>query len=72
MMKQCNLENDLHKITSETLVITSKEDIIIPPIESHKMSEKILRAHVIEIAEGHASPIENPQELSKAIIKFLG
>ncbi|RCS22676.1 alpha/beta hydrolase [Phyllobacterium salinisoli] len=53
-----------------TLVISAIEDLLAPAREGKMLAEK-LGAAFIEIPGGHASPIEQPERLSRILVEFL-
>ena len=67
-----NCLQDLSNITSKTLVICGKEDLLFPPEESLVLSEKIpgSRFSFIEKA-AHSIHIEYPQAFIKMVLDFL-
>ena len=71
-ISEFNFLQDLPTITSKTLVVCGKEDILFPPEESLVLSEKIpdSRYSLIEKA-AHSIHIEYPQAFIKTIFDFL-
>lgn len=67
-----NCLQDVSNITSKTLVICGKEDLLFPPEESLVLSEKIpgSRFSFIEKA-AHSIHIEYPQAFIKIVLDFL-
>ncbi len=64
---------DLPRINIPTLVITSSDDIMIPPEESRKMAEALPSAELVVIPDsGHLPPVEQPAAVNAAILRFLG
>jgi 3-oxoadipate enol-lactonase len=62
----------LSKIKIPSLVICGEHDALTPPPVMEAMAEKINGADFIVIKNsGHMSPIENPEEVNKAIQGFL-
>jgi pimeloyl-ACP methyl ester carboxylesterase len=62
----------LSKIKIPALVICGEHDALTPPAVMKPLAEKISGAEFIVIKNsGHMSPIENPEEVNKAIKKFL-
>lgn len=70
-LKSANTEAWLHEIKSTTLVVVSENDIVIFPAESKIIHHKIPGATLAIIPGGHSSPVERPQQVNNAIIKFL-
>lgn len=61
----------LHEIKNPTLIMAAAEDIITLPSESQQLASAITNSQFITLSGGHSSPIEKPDEMSTAIIKFL-
>ena len=61
----------IHEIKATTLVIAAEEDIVALPTESQQLANTIPNAQFITISGGHSSPLEQPNEVNKAILKFL-
>jgi pimeloyl-ACP methyl ester carboxylesterase len=62
----------LPQIEVPTLVICGEHDAVSPPAEMRGIAERIPSARYVQIASaGHLSPIENPEEVNKAIREFL-
>ncbi len=63
----------LGRIRCPTLVIVGREDAISPPGEMRAIADAIPAARFVEIADaGHLSSVERPEEVSRAMIEFLG
>lgn len=64
---------DLYNITSKTLVVCGKKDLLFPPEESIMLSEKIpgARFSLIEKA-AHSIHIEYPEAIIEKVLNFLG
>lgn len=62
----------LEKIAIPTLIICGENDKLTPPLVMKEMHKKIKNSEFVVISEaGHMSPVENPEEVNKAISKFL-
>jgi len=62
----------LSKIKIPALIICGENDALTPPAIMKPLAEKINGAEFVVIKNsGHMSPIENPKEVNKAIMKFL-
>ncbi|KJS31483.1 MAG: hypothetical protein VR64_11900 [Desulfatitalea sp. BRH_c12] len=62
----------LHRIAAATLVLTGAEDVLIPPANATRLSERIPRANLRVIAGGgHQILIEQPVACNEAILAFL-
>ena len=63
--------NWIDGIKTNTLVIAAEEDIVALPTESQQLAKIIPNAQFITIPGGHSSPLEQPKEVNKTILKFL-
>lgn len=62
----------LHEIKSSTLIIAGEEDIIAPLVGSRDVQNGIgNNAQIVIIPGGHASPIEQPILVARAILNFI-
>jgi len=62
----------LNKIKIPALVICGEFDALTPPAAMKTLADKINGAEFVVIKNcGHMSPIENPEEVNKAIVGFL-
>lgn len=62
----------LEDIAVPVLVLTAKDDKLTPPKYGAFLSEKITNSFSENIMDaGHMSPVEKPEEVNYAIIKFL-
>lgn len=59
-------------IKASTLVVTNKEDILIPPRHGEALAKAISGAKLLSLEAGHAGVIEYPQEHNAAFLEFLG
>jgi pimeloyl-ACP methyl ester carboxylesterase len=72
MVSRTDTTESLSKIKIPTLVICGSEDKLSPPDVMKLMADKIPDANFILVeGSGHMTPIENPQEVNKAIKDFL-
>jgi 3-oxoadipate enol-lactonase len=72
MVSRTDTTECLSKIKIPTLVICGSEDKLSPPDVMKSMADKIPNANfVLVVGSGHMTPIENPQEVNKAIRGFL-
>ncbi|RKR86618.1 pimeloyl-ACP methyl ester carboxylesterase [Micromonospora pisi] len=62
---------DLGKIQAPTLVVSAAGDRFIPPAHSREIAAGIPGARLVEVAGGHASIFEDPQETLSALLDFL-
>jgi 3-oxoadipate enol-lactonase len=62
----------LARIAAPTLIIAGESDVLVPPAQSQEM-HKSIRGSTISIipAAGHMAPMEQPQQVSRAIRQFL-
>ncbi len=66
-----NTASILQRISHETLVIASAEDLLTPTPYAEEISQKIPLSSFSIIPGGHASNIEHPKELTTLIRDFL-
>lgn len=72
MLSRTDTTSFLEKIEIPTLLICGQNDTLTPPSVMKDMFHKIKNAEFVEIENaGHMSPIENPDEVNSAILKFL-
>lgn len=71
-LKAFNSASWLHEIKAPTLIISGKEDIIAPLAGAKKVQRKIgHNTQIIIVPGGHASPIEQPDKVVRAILNFI-
>ena len=60
------------RIAAPTLIIAGESDVLVPPAQSQEM-HKSIRGSTISIipGAGHMAPMEQPQQVSRAIRQFL-
>jgi pimeloyl-ACP methyl ester carboxylesterase len=62
----------LSGITVPTLVVAGAEDIVAPPVAARQMAARIPDARFVEVsAAGHLSPVEQPDQVTRAVRAFL-
>jgi pimeloyl-ACP methyl ester carboxylesterase len=62
----------LPQITAPTLVLTGKDDALIPPANSQIIAAQIPGAQLIEFEQaGHLFFIEQPDEVNRALLEFF-
>jgi len=62
----------LHKITCPTLIITGKDDILVPPQNSRVLAELIPSSRLVELDDvGHAIHLEATSDFNNLILEFL-
>jgi len=67
-----NQINNLEKITADVMIISSQEDLIMPPEEQMFLKEKIKNSSIIYLPDvGHASFYEVPSIFMTILIGFL-
>ncbi|MEP0862599.1 MAG: alpha/beta fold hydrolase [Ignavibacterium sp.] len=72
MLSRTDTTQNLSQIKIPTLLICGEKDALTPPSVMKEMFHKIPNAEFVEIKNaGHMTPIENPDEVNKAIINFL-
>lgn len=59
-------------IKSPTLIVTNKEDTLIPSRHGEALAKAIPGAKLVSLDAGHAGVLENPQEHNTAFLEFLG
>ena len=72
MLSRTDTTEYLNKIKIPALLICGEYDVITPPPIMKNLADKIEGSDFVVIKNsGHMSPIENPQEVNKAILNFL-
>lgn len=71
MLLQYNRFVDLPRISSNCLVIGSKDDMIIPLSHSIEIAASIPAAHLIQLNGGHFFPRTATAEFTSAVLDFL-
>jgi pimeloyl-ACP methyl ester carboxylesterase len=61
----------LGQINIPTLVITGRDDRLVPPENSHMLAERISAAILKEIPGGHQFMEEYPEEFNRVVIEFI-
>ena len=62
----------LGNIKADTLIVTGKDDILVPPRNSEKLN-KLIPGSKLQVLDGaHLGCIEYPNEYNAAILEFLG
>jgi pimeloyl-ACP methyl ester carboxylesterase len=62
----------LPKIAAPTLVIAGESDVLVPPAQSQEMQKSIPGSTLAVITgAGHMAPMEQPQQVSRAMQQFL-
>ncbi|MEO8540731.1 MAG: alpha/beta hydrolase [bacterium] len=59
-------------IKAATLVVTNKEDILVPPRNGEALAAMIPGSKLLSLDAGHAGVIEFPREHNSAFLEFLG
>lgn len=59
-------------IKAPTLVVTNKEDILVPPRNGEAIAKAVSGAKLVSLEAGHAGCIEFPHEHNSAFLEFLG
>ena len=61
----------LHEITCPTLILSSSEDVLVPPTEQQLLHEKIKGSVYLTLnGSGHASMYENPAAFATLVLGF--
>jgi pimeloyl-ACP methyl ester carboxylesterase len=61
----------LHGITVPTLVVTGRDDAVIPEAQMQTIADGIPQALRVDLDCGHLSNLEQPQEFTRALSDFL-
>ena len=62
----------LATIDVPTLVVVGEEDALTPPADAADLEDGIERSRLVRIPEvGHLTPLEAPDEFTKALLSFL-
>jgi pimeloyl-ACP methyl ester carboxylesterase len=73
MRDRADRTEDLASVTTPTLIIVGDADAITPPSIAREMGQRIPRSEVCVIAgAGHMSPMEQPAEVSRVMLEWLG
>lgn len=67
-----NASDRLSNIKAGTLVVTNKDDILVPPRNGQKLSSAIGGSQLVELEGAHVGVIEYPNEHIEAFLQFLG
>jgi len=71
-LARVDLRDALQRISSPTLVVVGTRDAATPPALARELAAGIARAKLVELPGcGHCPPLEQPQELLRAIEPFL-
>lgn len=70
-VRDADFRNDLHKITTETLVITGNEDAVTNVEQAKELVKNIPNANLEILAARHLSSTELPESYSEIIINFI-
>ncbi|WP_338663077.1 pyrimidine utilization protein D [Pararoseomonas sp. SCSIO 73927] len=63
---------DLAAITAPTLVVATKDDLLVPWTASQKLAEGLPNARLwVSETGGHASTVEQPEPFNRAVLEFL-
>ena len=62
----------LGSVKNRTLVVVGKDDILVPPRNSERLTKAIAGAQLKTLSGGHLGCIEYPHEYNEAFIEFLG
>lgn len=64
--------NRLSGIGAPTLVLAGEQDILIPPVQSHRLYERMVGAEWLTVPGGHAACWEFPESFNAAVLGFVG
>jgi pimeloyl-ACP methyl ester carboxylesterase len=62
----------LGNIKAETLIVTNRDDILVPPRNGKKLNSGISGSKLLELEGAHAGVIEYPNEHNEKFLEFLG
>jgi pimeloyl-ACP methyl ester carboxylesterase len=66
-----NVVDRLHEITCPTLIISSSEDVLVPPTEQQLLHQKIKGSMYVTVnGSGHASMYEVPESFAALTLGF--
>ena len=66
-----NVVDRLHEITCPTLIISSSEDVLVPPTEQQLLHQKIKGSMYVTVnGSGHASMYEAPESFAALTLGF--
>lgn len=72
MLSRTDTTASLARMSIPALVICGEEDALTPPAAMRRMAQHIAGAEFAEIkGAGHMSPLENPDDVNRAIRQFL-
>lgn len=67
-----DLLEKLGDIALPTMVLVGEQDQSLPPVRSKRIAEKIEGAAYVEIVDaGHLSTVEQPEDVTKAMLNFM-
>lgn len=66
-----NLMPLLSNINKPTLIISGDKDKITPPAHAQEMNRKIKKSKLVILSAGHFSFLDQPEEFSQELIKFI-
>lgn len=73
MRDRADFRPTLSRIAAPTLIVVGEADVITPKSEAEEMHKSIRGSTLTVISgAGHTSPLEQPQQVSRAIRHFLG
>jgi 3-oxoadipate enol-lactonase/4-carboxymuconolactone decarboxylase len=70
-VRDADFRDDLHKIKSETLVITGNEDLVTNVAQAEELVKNIPNAHLIILPARHLSSTELPERYAETLIDFI-
>lgn len=72
MLSRTDTTASLARMSIPALVVCGEEDALTPPAAMRRMAQHIAGAEFVEIkGAGHMSPLENPEDVNRAIRQFL-
>ena len=71
MLKQADIQDDLKKITTPTLIITGRHDQSTPPERGELIAGEIKGAIHVVVDAAHVSNVERPADFTRILAGFL-
>lgn len=70
-VSRVNLVSELPRIQAPTLILASREDMVIPFEYAEKMQKSIPNSTLYEFRGSHGAYLKNPEECNKVVLSFL-
>jgi pimeloyl-ACP methyl ester carboxylesterase len=73
MARRPDRTEELSKIIAPSLIVVGEDDAITPPSAARVMHDRLPQSTLATIPNaGHLAPVENPAEVNRVILEFLG